>query len=302
MKLKRLVALFLSVVAVAGGVSAFTGCKPKDNPDDGNGDTDKVTDGDDGEKDSKEYCPILQTVLTSDYYNNLIDSQQYLHFNSPEFNPAPFNFLEQRGHNMDSIKKGTLMCDTYIYFVDNNKSDLYMSVKTDNANGDITNYVLKYNITNKEYEDLKMLYDGNYIQAPLFIQEMDNQKTPTVESCVSVTYKTYKMLLDEFNASEIKKAFNSDNIDIDISKLNTNYELELNVRDKHIEDPINNSHQLRKYSAILRASVGLTYNNNVYNMLKLNIRSANFDEFYSTYQTINYFKAIDDKVNVLTIQ
>lgn len=302
MKLKRLVALFLSVVAVAGGVSAFTGCKPKDNPDDGNGDTDKVTDGDDGEKDSKEYCQILQTVLTGDYYNNLIDSQQYLHFNSPEFNPAPFKFLEQRGHNMDSIKKGTLMCDTYIYFVENNKNNLYMSVKTDNSAGDITNYVLKYNITNKEYEDLKMLYDGNYIQAPLFIQEMDNQKTPTIESCVSVTYKTYNMLLDSFNSEKMKDTFNSDSIDIDITKLNTDYELEVDARDKNISNPINNSHQLRKYAATLSHFAGLTFNNNVYNIIDIDINKANFDEFYSTFQTINYFKTIDDKVNVLTIQ
>lgn len=302
MKLKRLVALFLSVVAVAGGVSAFTGCKPKDNPDDGNGDTDKVTDGEEGEKDSKEYCQILQTVLTSDYYNNLIDSQQYLHFNSPEFNPAPFKFLEQQGHNMDSIKKGTLMCDTYIYFVANNKNNLYMSVKTDNAAGDVTNYVLKYNITNKEYEDLKMLYAGNYVQAPLFIQEMDNQKTPTIESCVSVTYNTYKMLLNSFTANHIKDIFNSNYLDIDITKLNTDYKLEVDVRDKNIEDPINNSHQLRKYSATMRPSVGLTFNNNVYNMIQLDARYDNFNEFKTTHQSINYFKIIDDKVNVLTIQ
>lgn len=302
MKLKRLVALFLSVVAVAGGVSAFTGCKPKDNPDDGNGDTDKVTDGDDGEKDSKEYCPILQTVLTSDYYNNLIDSQQYLHFNSPEFNPAPFNFLEQRGHNMDSIKKGTLMCDTYIYFVDNNKSDLYMSVKTDNAAGDVTNYVLKYSITNKEYDDLKMLYNGNYIQAPLFVQEMDNQKTPTIESCVSVTYKTYNMLYNNFNSTKMKNIFNSDSIDIDIVKLNTNYELGVNARNNDIKDPVNNSQQLRKYSAKLDPSAGLTYKNDVFNLLNSGTISSNINEFSTTYQSINYFKTIDDKVNVLTIQ
>lgn len=302
MKLKRLVALFLSVVAVAGGVSAFTGCKPKDNPDDGNGDTDKVTDGEEGEKDSKEYCQILQTVLTGDYYKNLIDSQQYLHFNSPKFNPAPFKFLEQQGHNMDSIKKGTLMCDTYIYFVENNKNNLYMSVKTDNAAGDVTNYVLKYNITNKEYDDLKMLYAGNYIQAPLFIQEMDNQKTPTIESCVSVTYNTYNMLLNTFNTNNMKKIFNTNSIDIDITKLNTNRELEIKARDKDIENATNNSHQLRKYEAKMSASVGLTCNNNIYNLLDIDINSDNFNEFSSTFQSINYFRIIDDKVNVLTIQ
>lgn len=302
MKLKRLVALFLSVVAVAGGVSAFTGCKPKDNPDDGNGDTDKVTDGEEGEKDSKEYCQILQTVLTSDYYNNLIDSQQYLHFNSPEFNPAPFKFLEQQGHNMDSIKKGTLMCDTYIYFVANNKNNLYMSVKTDNAAGDVTNYVLKYNITNKEYDDLKMLYAGNYIQAPLFIQEMDNQKTPTIESCVSVTYNTYKMLLDYFNTDSKKDIFNSDSIDIDIIKLNANYELAVNARDKNIKDSTNNTHQKREFIATMHPSAGLSYENEVYSLVSVKIYSSNINEFKMNYQTINYFKTIDDKVNVLTIQ
>lgn len=302
MKLKRLVALFLSVVAVAGGVSAFTGCKPKDNPDDGNGDTDKVTDGEEGEKDSKEYCQILQTVLTGDYYKNLIDSQQYLHFNSPKFNPAPFKFLEQQGHNMDSIKKGALMCDTYIYFVENNKNNLYMSVKTDNAAGDVTNYVLKYNITNKEYDDLKMLYAGNYIQAPLFIQEMDNQKTPTIESCVSVTYNTYKMLLDYFNTDSKKDIFNSDSIDIDIIKLNANYELAVNARDKNIKDSTNNTHQKREFIATMHPSAGLSYENEVYSLVSVKIYSSNINEFKMNYQTINYFKTIDDKVNVLTIQ
>lgn len=240
------------------------------------------------DKEESKYSQILQTVLDSNYYNEMIDKSMEensaIFFSNPNFAPIPYAFLQQNGFNVAAIRDRQLKCNTEMYFIGDDTNNLYMSVHVQNDESTITDYVLKYNITDKEYNDLQMLFEEDYIQAPLFIQELSNQKTASVQSKISLTKNAYDIAKEYFVDDFFADLLNSSTTNFDITYLSANSnEIEVNVRGVSQEENV--SKEMRLFEGVMKDSCYLTENNNIFNF----DRTAYYtDEVNNAGQTIHY--------------
>ncbi|MDE6058947.1 MAG: hypothetical protein K2G44_02790 [Clostridia bacterium] len=197
-------------------IACFAGCGNNDNPDSGNG-----SGNNGGNEESGKYSKILTEVLNSDYYNDLIDDASYSNLGY-KYEDIPFTFLEKQGYDITAIKNNYINVGSCSYVYDTNKNELFLrTIITNSNNGSdyYTMYLLKYSLTDKEYEDLEMLNRGNYIQAGFFIQELDKQKSAQVVANYTLKKNIYNEMLDNFGITEnTKSLFGNDGADSFIIK------------------------------------------------------------------------------------
>lgn len=170
------------------------------------------------EPDYSMYSPLLQTVLKSEYYNDLIEKDKNGELDHtvngmPAFDGStnlidaiPYRFLRNEGADIENIQLDKIIVTTTAYTLNSNSNELYlkMDITYPNNNNNYTNqYLLKYDITEQEYNDLKMLNKEEYIQAGFFIQELDNQREPEVIGKFSIYTEIYKNFLQSFNKVEL---------------------------------------------------------------------------------------------------
>jgi len=153
--------------------------------------------------DYSKYSQILQTVLTDNTYNWLIqeaeddkengDRTTYKQDN--KYKSIPYGFLEDEGFDIEAIKSNQIKCETETFILDDEPNTLYMTCRVENkASTDYyTHFVLKYNLTEQEIKDLNLVfknisqgYTASY-QAPFFIQELSIQKEAVKLSETNIT-------------------------------------------------------------------------------------------------------------------
>lgn len=189
-----------------------------------NGNNNQGGNKDDG---SQEFSSILNKILDDDYYISLREKafEQNLEITN-DMKPIPYKFLRNNSHNVDAYLDGTLDAFASSYIYDNDHNHIYVSVKAENTSSSkygnfYTDYVLKYSLTNQEYEEYTYLCDGEYLQGLLFIQELDNQKKPEMLSKVNIAKDTYKKMLELYPKTLLNpERYNS--LEIDILELNEN--------------------------------------------------------------------------------
>lgn len=201
------IALFLSLALGAAGCNN----SPANNGSDNNDPTDIDN--------PTTYSAILKDVMQDNYYADLIskfgDKTRY----SNAYDPIPYAFLSAQGFNISDIKSDAVKCVSTTYIKGDDRNNLYVTTRVE-GQGSVpyySCYLLKYSLTDKEYDELYMLHDGNYIQAPFFIQELAEQKTATVEHSTKITVQAYEELLEKFknlNGFSID-SFGSRNLDLD---------------------------------------------------------------------------------------
>jgi len=153
----------------------------------------------DGDKiNISNFSQVLQTVLTDDYYKNLVNEGKAKQSagilacsKANKYQAIPYGFLEDEGYNIAAIKNDQIACETDVFVINN---ELYIACRVENKASTpyYTHYVIKYNLSEQELDDLNFLFkelpDGanTYrtisFQAPLFIQELSNQKEAQVLS------------------------------------------------------------------------------------------------------------------------
>lgn len=120
------------------------------------------------------YSGLLKSVLNDNYYNGLIAQVEQDHsvFNTPLFDPHPYTFLQEQGHDVAKIKSGALKCTTETYIKNQEPNNLYMITYVENQGSFpyYTEYLLKASLTDAEMADYKMLNEKDYIQS-LFIND-----------------------------------------------------------------------------------------------------------------------------------
>lgn len=136
--------------------------------------------------DYSKYSPLLQKVLKDDEINDHIEEARtdFNYYNNAVFDPHPYAFLEEQGHNVDAIKNGDIECRTVSYIPENEPNSLYMLTYVENnaVKPYLTQYILKYNLTDAEVKDYNFLHGNGgtyYIQA-VFMNDMIS-KTKNVE-------------------------------------------------------------------------------------------------------------------------
>lgn len=174
--------------------------KDTSNGNNQNGQADGDDDGQDDENDNpptppiekkdpiESFSPILQTVLKSEYYNEIIRQakidiqfKDYSHETSNRYQAIPYGFLEDEGYDIEAIKNDEIKCESDVFVLD---GDLYIACRVENKASTTyyTHYVIKYKLNEQELSDLNLTHfeisDGSNIsrtvsfQAPLFIQEL----------------------------------------------------------------------------------------------------------------------------------
>lgn len=190
---KKLAALTLAV-GLTLGVTACTNNNGNNNP----GTTPPGTQ----QGQYSQYSQLLQDVLESDYYNLLISQAKNNTslYEKATFDPHPYGFLEDQGHNVSEIKNGNLECYTISYVLDAEPNNLYISTRVENPGEYFTCYLLKYQLSDKEMSDYKLTHDPNYTSSAYYIQSVfmndavSNVKTPTIVSQSKITKTAFNEL------------------------------------------------------------------------------------------------------------
>ena len=231
-KIKKRIAAIALATSVIVGAGALTACN--NNPSIDPNPTPTPT-----PEPTTEYSQILNDVLDSDYYDSLTDMyRDGASFQISKAHEAiPYAFLSREGYDVQAIKDEEIDCDSVAYIKNNDTNTLYLStrVETNGADPYYTCYTLSYSLTDDQYDDLVMLHEGKYIQAPYFIQELDNQKTARVESKASITVEAYDDLLQTFtgNQNYSTSVFGTDDLEmdfLDFSVNNNTFEVNLRTR------------------------------------------------------------------------
>ena len=215
---KSIVTLVLCATMALSAIS-LTACRKTPNPDLGPG-----TSTEQPEKPgTSSYSKILQTVLTDKYYTNIIDEMRS-NITVNKYLAIPFGLLQKQGHDVEKVKYDELECISNFYLKGNDTSNLYCLLAVENKNAKdnyFTNYHLKYSLSSAEYNDIKMLIEGRYLQAPLFLQEMSYQKNATILSSANIEKDTFKNLNTVLqNKTDVTSNFNNSK---DINAIVTNF-------------------------------------------------------------------------------
>lgn len=183
---KKIATLSLTTALVVSGIT-FAGCSndshnPGPGPDPNPG---PIESG---------YSQIMDTVLNDEYYTSLVDNFTYEDNSSAYYDPHPYGFLEDEGYNIDDIKNGSLECYSTSYMKDDG---YYIRTMVENkASTDYYGcYIIKYDLTDQEKDELDMLFEDEYIQTPLYIQEISNQKSASVQSEAYIAKTAYESIL-----------------------------------------------------------------------------------------------------------
>ena len=230
-KIKKRIASIALATSVIVGAGSLTACNntPSIDPNPTPSPTPEPT---------SEYSQILNDVLDSDYYADLTDSYRdaWSYPITKAHEAIPYAFLSREGYDIQAIKDEEIDCDSVAYIKNDDTNTLYLStrVETNGADPYYTCYTLRYSLTDEEYDDLVMLHQGKYIQAPYFIQELDNQKTARVESKASITVEAYDGIIETIKEAPhlSTSVFGSDEITIDFLDFNIeNQTFDINVRE-----------------------------------------------------------------------
>lgn len=228
----------LTISAALAGVVALGACSlgGQTGGDDTDPDDPAIDNNDPTLEPEEKYSQILQDVLESDYYAELTDMYEAA-WNYPitkAHEAIPYAFLSREGFDIQAIKDEEIDCDSVAYIKNDDTSTLYLSTKvvTDGADPYYTCYTLSYPLTDKEYDDLAMLHQEKYIQAPYFIQELDNQKTAKVISKASITVEAYDELKNSLSTfTPVFNTFTTSDLDMDFLTFDINAQtFEVNLR------------------------------------------------------------------------
>ena len=186
-----------------------------------NGSTNTNPPVEDDKSDISQYSELLQEILTDSYYKNLMNRGNATPaiLDTGLFDPHPYAFLEDQGHDVLKIKNNELECNTVSYIPKDEPNNLYIATYVENPGNYFTEYMLKYTLTDQEVEDYHMLHNNEkgsyYIQAVFMNDVISKNKTATIISKLSVTKEMHKQIGEKIiNDSDVKKLMDCDSSDV----------------------------------------------------------------------------------------
>lgn len=219
----------IAALVLAGAtVASLSSCEFLDqfinNPPTPSG-TDIVTPG--GGEQTNGYSDLLNSLLEDSAANTLINRarEDGRICSSAEFDPHPYAFLQKQGHNVSAIKNGELKCETQTFVKDSEPNNLYMLTYVENAASTpyYTEYLLKYELTEKEMYDYQMLHEDLYAQTFLINNAISKAKTPTIVSKANITVQAHNGIRNGARnyLKETNKQFvGTDGVDVMIKSFN----------------------------------------------------------------------------------
>ena len=170
---------------------------------------------------TEQYSDILRAVLNDPYYDEVIEEYHNAEEGTTRVNKIfaiPYGYLESIGIDATPIKNDEVEAYATTYIKDDEPNYLYVYARVENNDSTpyYTCYNLKYSITDQEKEELEMLHEDGYIQAPFFIQELSNQKTPVDTKVASLTTERYEAYLNDFRRDRNIRDVLGDDLDFSL--------------------------------------------------------------------------------------
>lgn len=141
-------------------------------------------------------------VLNNSEYNDLFAKTAHLsnqnNQNYYQLAPHPYAFLEEKGHNVQGIKNGTVECETMTYTLEGDKDSVFMAVKV-YENNIVTHYHSEYELNKKDLEFYNKVRSGYYIQNVVINDAISELYKPVKETCVKLPESSSKDLDDTLN-------------------------------------------------------------------------------------------------------
>ena len=152
---------------------------------------------------TSEYCNIIKDIVSSSYYRDALPKNDSgtAYAGEQITAPHPYAFLQNKGHDISSVKDAKLECESLPYILENDTNHLYVDTRIETKYSDInyyTFYSLKYSIFNKEYMDFYNLSNDKSVLSSFFVQELSAQRTPEVLSEVSLEKSMYNSIISYF--------------------------------------------------------------------------------------------------------
>ena len=160
--------------------------------------------------DVSEHSKLLQNILLSEYYDNLIGSvtNENNVLEGWEFKPHPYAFYQSQGIDVEKIKSGETEAYTMTYVLDEEPNSLYMHTRVLVDDYYYQNYLLKYQITDKELDDYHLMHTGYgvyhyYIQSVFMNNEISKTRSPEIISTSKVKKETFEKLTISFQNTKL---------------------------------------------------------------------------------------------------
>lgn len=145
-----------------------------------------------------KYSQLVRDMMQDENIKSLLaqGEKDPIFYSSPYFEPHPYSFFEEQGHDIGRVKAGELECRTqsFIKKDDAEKNNLYIATYIENANGYYTEYLLKYELSDKEIQDYDYLHHEKYVHAALLNNWISSNKACQIISKLDVDKETHKGL------------------------------------------------------------------------------------------------------------
>ncbi len=185
-----------------------------------------------------QYSTLLQNLLNNEYYTYLLQDfySEKLSSFSGYFKPHPYAFLQEEGFDTTAIKQGSVYCKTISFIKKKEPNNVYMATTVEDSSSTYTQYLLKYELTDIEVRDYKMLYDmpannegAHYARQTAFINDqISKEKTPTIISESYISKQTYNNLYAEIKHSQYWKTLPNDSSNNSFDFILNNFDTQTN--------------------------------------------------------------------------
>ena len=168
--------------------------------DNGEGVEDENSNNGNNQNESNLTKELISYVLNNSEYNKNIQKAiaDYEYSNSTAFDPHPYAYLAEKGHDVEAIKNGTIECETITYVLEEKPDILYMGVKV-YENKIATHYHFGLKLTKSQMEDYQKINGEPYVQAPFTNDAITVlNKNIVEETCVRITEEASKYLNEDF--------------------------------------------------------------------------------------------------------
>ena len=168
------------------------------------------------------HSQILKNILLDEYYEKLIHRVHTSEsLRSWAFQPHPYAFYEDQGIDLTPLKNGQSEAYTMSYVLYEEPNSLYMYTRILLDNSYYQNYLLKYEITDVEYNDYYLMHNGYgeydyYIQSVFMNNEIAKSRDPEIISSSKVSKKAQEYLTESFQKTKLVTTKNCDIFIMDV--------------------------------------------------------------------------------------
>ncbi len=152
------------------------------------------------------YSKILTEITTSAYYNEISDRYANNKAEKDEYATLPSAYLKEKfGIDTNKLYENNMGFSSNVYVKTNDENHVYVTSRISVNDAPDPYYIcttLKYEISDREFEELLYLNNHKAIHSAYFIQELSKQRQPVEEHSLKLTQSAYNEFYNKFTKSD----------------------------------------------------------------------------------------------------